>query len=174
MGKNMWAKVVQRGILLRTGDDETEALVLQNPDGTWELPGGKVEYGETAAESLEREVYEETGLSVTEAEPVETTVRKLKKKKKRGKFAVVYRCAFDGRAVDLSDEHVEFAWRGAAEIRETNLKQVDEYRSLKRVLTETAHEPRWEQPAIHVAGVGRNGETLANENEAADGDATER
>lgn len=174
MGKNMWAKVVQRGILLREGGEGTEALVLRNPDGTWELPGGKVEYGETAYESLEREVYEETGLSVTEAEPVETAVRKLKKKKKRGKFAVVYRCAFDGREVDISDEHVGFAWRGASEIEETNLKQVDEYRSLRRVLTETAHEPRWERPAIHAAGLDRSGGALTNGDGVTDGDPTER
>jgi len=130
----MWAKVVQRGILLRETDEEIETLLLQNPNGTWELPGGKVEYGETAGESLEREVREETGLVVTDAEPVETTVRSLKTKKKRGKFGVVYRCAFAGDGVELSDEHVDFAWLDRAGVVETNLKQVDEYRSLLRVL----------------------------------------
>jgi 8-oxo-dGTP pyrophosphatase MutT (NUDIX family) len=130
----MWAKVVQRGILLRQTDEVVETLLLRNPDGTWELPGGKVEYGETAGESLEREVREETGLIVTDAEPVETTVRSLKTKKKRGKFGVVYRCAFAGDTVELSDEHVDFAWRDRAGVAETNLKQVDEYRSLLRVL----------------------------------------
>jgi 8-oxo-dGTP pyrophosphatase MutT (NUDIX family) len=136
MGKNMWAKVVQRGILTRETTDGTghAALVLRNPDGTWELPGGKVEYDETERESLEREIREETGLVVTAAEPVETAVRKLQPKKKRGKFAVVYRCAFEGKEVELSDEHVGFAWRGLDAITETNLKQVDEYRSLRRVL----------------------------------------
>jgi 8-oxo-dGTP pyrophosphatase MutT (NUDIX family) len=150
MGKNMWVKVVQRGILLRDGPDESEALVLRNPDGTWELPGGKVEYDETAIDSLEREVYEETGLTVTDAEPVETAVRKLKRKKKRGKFAVVYRCAFEDSEVEISDEHVDFAWRGGEEIAETNLKQVDEYRSLLQVLAGSNHEPQWERPPVRV------------------------
>ena len=106
---------------------------MRNPDGTWELPGGKIEHGDTAAESLEREVEEETGLTVTSAEPVETAVRKMKKKK-RGKFGVVYRCEFEGEAVTVSDEHVDCAWLDHARVGEVNLKQVDEYRSLRRVL----------------------------------------
>jgi 8-oxo-dGTP pyrophosphatase MutT (NUDIX family) len=156
MGKNMWAKVVQRGILTREAADGEghAALVLRNPDGTWELPGGKVEYDETERESLEREVREETGLVVTAAEPVETAVRKLKPKKKRGKFAVVYRCAFEGSEVELSDEHVAFAWRGLDAITETNLKQVDEYRSLRRVLTSIGDGSRPARPVDPGPGPG--------------------
>ena len=171
MGGNMWARVVQRGILTRPRDGEGrhEALVLRNPDGTWELPGGKVEHGESTLESLEREVHEETGLSVTAAEPVETAVRKLKPKKNRGKFAVVYRCAFEGEGVELSDEHVAFAWRDFSEVSATTIKQVDEYRSLRRVLAESVDEPRWERTAVHATGFDRSGESLTNGEGAGDG-----
>lgn len=136
MGKNTWMKVVQRGILLREGDGRQEALLLRNPDGTWELPGGKIDYGETARESLEREIHEETGLSVTDAAPLETAVRRLKEKKRRGTFGVVYRCRFegDGDGVEHSDEHVAFAWMDRDEVTAANLKRVDEYRALRRAL----------------------------------------
>ncbi len=173
MGGNMWARVVQRGILTRTRDDDErqEALVLRNPDGTWELPGGKVEHGESALESLEREVREETGLSVTAADPVDTAVRKMKPKKKRGKFAVVYRCSFEGREVELSDEHVAFAWRDFSEVGATTLKQVDEYRSLRRVLAESVDEPQWERRAVRAAGFDPTGESLTNGGSASDGES---
>jgi 8-oxo-dGTP diphosphatase len=38
--------------------------------GLWSLPGGRVEAGESAAQAVEREVLEETGLRVRAGEPV--------------------------------------------------------------------------------------------------------
>ena len=38
--------------------------------GVWAVPGGRVELGETLAEATEREVHEETGVSVRAGEPV--------------------------------------------------------------------------------------------------------
>ncbi|HZZ45388.1 MAG TPA: NUDIX domain-containing protein [Pseudonocardia sp.] len=39
-------------------------LVRRADDGNWELPGGRVETGESAAEAAEREVAEEAGVAV--------------------------------------------------------------------------------------------------------------
>jgi 8-oxo-dGTP diphosphatase len=40
--------------------------------GSWSLPGGAIELGETAVDACQREVREETGLAVEAVEPIET------------------------------------------------------------------------------------------------------
>ncbi len=40
-------------------------LVRRVDDGNWELPGGRVEFGESASTAAEREVAEESGVAIT-------------------------------------------------------------------------------------------------------------
>ena len=51
-----------RLLLIRRGHDPGRGL--------WSLPGGRIEPGETQADAVEREVREETGLSVQAGRPV--------------------------------------------------------------------------------------------------------
>jgi ADP-ribose pyrophosphatase YjhB (NUDIX family) len=39
-------------------------LVRRSDSGNWELPGGRVELGETATTAVEREVVEESGIAI--------------------------------------------------------------------------------------------------------------
>lgn len=50
-----------KGEILLTNRKETE---LPEADNKWELPGGKVNFGETPQEAVEREILEETGYKV--------------------------------------------------------------------------------------------------------------
>ncbi|SDG52777.1 Nudix family hydrolase [Propionivibrio dicarboxylicus] len=65
---------VAAAVLLRDGDAGREYLLAQRPPGKayagyWEFPGGKVEAGETTAEALVRELDEELGIRVLQANP---------------------------------------------------------------------------------------------------------
>ena len=52
----------------RRGDDEEKADSEMHEEGTWTLPGGNIEYGETFFEAGKREAKEETNLDVNNLE----------------------------------------------------------------------------------------------------------
>lgn len=46
-------------------DAQQRLLVVQTPDGLWELPGGGWEHGETMQHCIRREIMEELGVGVS-------------------------------------------------------------------------------------------------------------
>lgn len=49
-----------------------EVVLLMNERDEWELPGGRIELGETPQECVEREIIEELSLSVVAEELLDT------------------------------------------------------------------------------------------------------
>jgi len=98
------AFIVDAGAVLavqRAGDD------VQEP-GIWELPGGRLELAEEPRTGLEREVGEETGLSIEVGRPL--TVRHFERDDGQTVTMIVFRCTTDNRGVTLSTEHQDAAW----------------------------------------------------------------
>lgn len=110
--------VVSKGILLSGG----KALVLRRDDndeiggGTWEFPGGNIEFGESPEEALKREYLEETGLEVEIEKLLYVTSFKTHPNRQVLLIAYLCRCS-DSTALRLSCEHSEYKWAGREELQ---------------------------------------------------------
>jgi 8-oxo-dGTP pyrophosphatase MutT (NUDIX family) len=94
-------------------DEEGNVLLHQRRDsGRWALPGGVMDIGETIAQCAEREVKEETGLTVTAyhligiySDPDHVFV--YSDGEVRQEFSVCFACRILGGDIAKSDESLE-------------------------------------------------------------------
>jgi len=137
---------VAAGLILR---DDGQLLLGQRPDdkpwpGWWELPGGKIEPGETVLQALARELHEEIGIRVTQAWPWVTYVHHYPKSTVRLTFCQV--TAWEGEPRGL--ENQQLRWVDPARALADALAQsgdLDPARPDGRVLPATVPPLRWLQ-----------------------------
>lgn len=81
-----------------------EVVMLMNERDEWELPGGRIEIGESPRECVEREIREELDVAVTAGELLDTYLFEVVPGKHV--FIATYACALTGSFVPrISDEH---------------------------------------------------------------------
>ena len=113
--ENLWDGV--KGIV-RKNDD---FLVLVKQDGTLDLPGGRIENGETIKFALQREINEETGLKVAIHDPVEKwSFYKTPNQLIKG---ITLECDYLGGKVKLCEEHKRYFWAAIGSINRLNFNR---------------------------------------------------
>ncbi|WP_017435402.1 NUDIX hydrolase [Saccharococcus caldoxylosilyticus] len=109
--------VVVKGLILYEG----KVLIVQRAKddeiggGTWELVGGKVEFGEDLETALVREIKEEVGLDVTVEKILYATT--FKTDPTRQVVILTYLCRSNNRDVVLSKEHIDYRWSTKEQLR---------------------------------------------------------
>jgi mutator protein MutT len=95
-------------------------VLLKNERDEWELPGGRLEAGETPKECVEREVLEETGLAVHAERLLNAWVYEVPAN--RRVFVLAYGCqALEERAPSPSSEHAAVGVFGAEELADLRM-----------------------------------------------------
>ena len=119
-------------------DSRDRVLLLKNERDEWELPGGRIEIGESPEECVAREVTEETQWKVT-AGPILDTWMYYIDAVERHVFIVSYGCHPQSDAdLVLSTEHQDIGLFSAAEVAQ--LRMPGGYR--RSISTWLAHPTR--------------------------------
>lgn len=93
-----------KGFILNEG----KFLIMHKKEnGVWELPGGRMEFGEAAEDTIVREIAEETGLKIKPVRLLDTWNYIARDYQITG---IIYLCEIISGEVTLSEEHDRFEW----------------------------------------------------------------
>lgn len=88
--------------------------------GKWELPGGKIDPGESFDQALIREVCEETGLDIV----LEHVAGSAESESPSVRIAyIIMEASTERNGVQLSDEHDDFVWVALEELLQMDLAE---------------------------------------------------
>ncbi|MFH1598181.1 MAG: NUDIX hydrolase [Patescibacteria group bacterium] len=109
-----------KGLFRRGGN----VLLVKDPKGVWELPGGRIKHGEEPEEALRRELDEELGWSKVDIKNIINTWSFSSKI--NGTYyhfiIIIYTCTSDEENIKKNDEYIKYQWVPISEINNLNMR----------------------------------------------------
>lgn len=116
---NCFYRVSIKALVLNEARDKF--LICEESDGTWELPGGGLNWGNTPQEDLPREIMEEMGIKVTKVADNPSYFLTVEKRNKEVWLAnVLYEIDLENLKFTPSDECVNVRFVDQDEIMKLN------------------------------------------------------
>lgn len=134
---NRFYRVSAKALVLNESRDKF--LVLKEESGKWSLPGGGIDWGESAHEALAREIDEEMGVKVVTMADRPAYFLTCKNKGDMWLVNVVYETVLDSLEFTPSDECIE-----------TRFVNVKELRRLEKTCTSTTEFGNHFDPNNHL------------------------
>ncbi len=109
-------------------EEEGEILLLKRSEkyehlkNHWDIPGGRIKFGEEPEEGLKREIEEETGLELKEIKQILDACTVFRNEEEHI-VRITYLCAVkDSKHTKISHEHVHMEWVPKEKLRELQIE----------------------------------------------------
>lgn len=108
-------------------NDQNQILLLLRGEknksykGSWQLPEGKIEFGEQPEIALKREIKEETGFNIISSKllfPISSVIKVQGEEYQI--IRLVYEVSWKGKNIHLDDDHEAYQWLMLADIQGIN------------------------------------------------------
>lgn len=121
---NQIQRVTTKGIFYR----DKKILFVKDHKGKWELPGGRIEFGETPENALKRECEEELGLKNIEiGDIIDSWSFEVTANNADYHFIILVSECFMGDTIiklnNLNDEQIEYAWVSLDDVENLNMRE---------------------------------------------------
>ena len=100
-----------------------KVLFLKTPTQRWELPGGRVNYGENIDDTFHREIKEEVGFENVRMGDLINTWSFVNEEINHHFIIFDFEIFTDEDIIRLSDEHTEYKWIGVDEFEKMDMRE---------------------------------------------------
>ncbi|PIN78605.1 hypothetical protein COV16_05765 [Candidatus Woesearchaeota archaeon CG10_big_fil_rev_8_21_14_0_10_34_8] len=102
-------------------------------EDAWDVPGGRINFGEEPLEGLKREIQEETGLELNQVNKILDTSTVFKDNTKHI-VRITYFCSVKQGTAKISNEHTNLTWIPITQLNQLNFKDFLLKKTIKNII----------------------------------------